>query len=53
MISLVDKSDDNPFKASVCTTETMISKMLHKMHLEQMEGESICGLMRKFLNENN
>ena len=51
MISLVDYCDDNPFEASVCTMETMISKMLQQMHLEQMEVESICGLMRKFFSK--
>ena len=48
MISLVDISGENPYQASVCTMETMISKMLQKVHLEQMEVESIYGLMRKF-----
>ena len=48
MISLVDISGENPYKASVCTMETMISKMLQKVHLEQMEVELIYGLTRKF-----
>ena len=47
MISLVDISGENPYKASVCTMETMISKMLQKVHLEQMEVELIYGLTRK------
>ena len=50
IISLDVLSDENRLKALVCMTETMISKMLQKMHLEQMAVELICGPMRKFFD---